>query len=43
MSILMQGYENKKLAGLMLFPLAEKMLEKLPINDLCRLQGGMIL
>ncbi|KAF7632889.1 hypothetical protein Mgra_00007748 [Meloidogyne graminicola] len=42
MSILMQGYENKKLAGLMLFPLAEKMLEKLPINDLCRLQGGML-
>uniref|UniRef100_A0A1I8B2C7 N-terminal acetyltransferase B complex subunit MDM20 homolog n=1 Tax=Meloidogyne hapla TaxID=6305 RepID=A0A1I8B2C7_MELHA len=41
MSILMQGYENKKLADLMLFPLAEKMLEKLPINDLCRMQGGI--
>nr|CAD2141598.1 unnamed protein product [Meloidogyne enterolobii] len=41
MSILMQGYQNKKLADLMLFPLAEKMLEKLPINDLCRMQGGI--
>lgn len=42
MSILMQGQgaANKKLGETMFFPLAEKMLEKLPSAELYQISGG---
>lgn len=41
MCVLMQGYQNKKLGRSMLFPLATKMLQKLQMDDLLQLDGGI--